>query len=67
MCGNDPVEKESFVSVSDVDVIFVEKDCNDGLVAAADDDCGWWDVSNIGVDVEVDWSITDKVGGSVDK
>lgn len=67
MCGNDPVEKESFVSVSDVDVIFVEKDCNDGLVAADDDDCGWWDVSNIGVDVEVDWSITDKVGGSVDK
>lgn len=40
MCGNDPVEKESFVSVSDVDVIFVEKDCNDGLVAADDDDCG---------------------------
>lgn len=67
MCGNDPVEKESFVSVSDVDVIFVEKDCNDGLVAADDDDCGWWDVSNIGVDVEVDWSITDKVGGSVEK
>lgn len=67
MCGNDPVEKESFVSVSDVDVIFVEKDCNDGLVAADDDDCGWWDVSNIGVDVDVDWSITDKVGGSVDK
>lgn len=67
MCGNDPVEKESCVSVSDVDVIFVEKDCNDGLVAADDDDCGWWDVSNIGVDVEVDWSITDKVGGSVEK
>lgn len=67
MCGNDPVEKESFVSVSDVDVIFVEKDWNDGLVAADDDDCGWWDVSNIGVDVEVDWSITDKVGGSVEK
>lgn len=67
MCGNDPVEKESFVSVSDVDVIFVEKDCNDWLVAAADDDCGWWDVSNIGVDVDVDWSITDKVGGSVEK
>lgn len=40
MCGNDPVEKESCVSVSDVDVIFVEKDCNDGLVAADDDDCG---------------------------
>lgn len=44
----------------------VEKDSNDGLVAAADD-CGWLDESNIGVDVDVDWSITDKVGGSVDK
>lgn len=66
MCGNDPVEKESFVSVANVDVSFVEKDCNDGLVAAADD-CGWWDESNIGVDVDVDWSITDKVGDSVDK
>lgn len=39
MCGNDPVKKESFVSIADVDVIFVEKDCNDGFVAA-DDDCG---------------------------
>lgn len=67
MCGNDHVENESFVSVANVDVSFVVKDCNDGLVAADDDDCGWWDVSNIGVDVEVDWSITDKVGGSVDK
>lgn len=67
MCGNDFVEKELFVFVFDVDVIFVEKDCNDGFVVVEDDDCGWWDVFNIGVDVDVDWLIIDKVGGSVDK
>lgn len=67
MCGNDFVEKELFVFVFDVGVIFVEKDCNDGFVVVDDDDCGWWDVFNIGVDVEVDWLIIDKVGGSVEK
>lgn len=67
MCGNDFVEKELFVFVVNVDVSFVEKDCNDGFVVVDDDDCGWWDVFNIGVDVDVDWLIIDKVGGSVDK
>lgn len=66
MCGNDYVEKELFVFVVNVDVSFVEKDCNDGFVVV-DDDCGWWDEFNIGVDVDVDWFIIEKVGDSVDK
>lgn len=66
MCGNDYVEKELFVFVVNVDVSFVEKDCNDGFVVVVDD-CGWWDEFNIGVDVDVDWFIIDKVGDSVDK
>lgn len=65
MCGNDFVKKELFVFIVDVDVIFVEEECNDGFVVV-DDDCGWWDEFNIGVDVEVDWFIIDKVGDSVD-
>lgn len=66
MCGNDYVENELFVFVVNVDVSFVEKDCNDGFVVVVDD-CGWWDEFNIGVDVDVDWFIIDKVGDSVDK